>query len=92
MPMTRRQLHQTEIDYQHFLPAMSHVTDVSELPKHYDSARCELCDTQGNRKKMIGYVCPQKPEAPTGRWKWTNLKVCRNGRGCRGRYYDAKAR
>ena len=88
MPMTRRQLHQTEIDYQDFLPTHAHVTDVREMHKCYDTKKCAICGERGNRKKSIGYVRPL--QSLTGRWAWTALQVCRNGRGCRGRAYDAK--
>lgn len=90
MPMTRRQLHQTEIDYQDFLPADAKVIGVKEIHTDYDSDDCELCGVKGNRKKGIEHIIPEKPGAVVGRWKWACLFVCRNGRGCRGRCYDAK--
>ena len=91
MPMTRRQLHQTEIDYQDFLPRHSHVVSVRESPDALPYTPCHICKCTGREKKLIRYVYPVGGNPTNGTWKTHHLVACRQGRACRKRAYEQKA-
>lgn len=89
MPMTRRQLHQTEIDYQDFLPRHAHVVNVMEAHHEATTKSCAICREAGNTKKIIYLVAPVT--RVDGIWRISQRVVCRIGKACRGRAYDKQA-